>query len=118
MSFFSEVMRGYRAGRAERPAQHDKARPFDEPPNFRGDDVGGLLRENASLKAQLEQAEDERARVRAQMRDLEAILAFPGVRTALFKALHPDTGSGGSNTSRTEIFQTLMAVMERLGIRG
>lgn len=97
-----------------------------------------LLAENASLRAQLAQAREENAslraelasardderqqaadqRVRAQKDELELILAFPGVRRALEMALHPDTGKGGSIKTRTEICQTLHAVMDRLGIRG
>jgi hypothetical protein len=128
MSFFSDAVRGYRAGRAARNAEHHSGAAYDDaPPSGRGrrgsDDlaecmatVNRLLAENASLKAQLAQGQDQRDR--AHMRELESILAFPGVRTALVKVLHPDTGTGGSTTTRKEVFQTLMAVMERLGIRG
>jgi hypothetical protein len=51
---------------------------------------------------------------RAQIDNLESIIAFPGVKNALRKALHPDTGTNGDLTSRTEIFQTLNAVLARL----
>ena len=77
--------------------------------------------ENASLRAQLAMGNDKQGmdqRARAQIRELESILAFPGVRKALVKVLHPDTGEGGSNDTRKEMFQTLMAVMDRLGVRG
>jgi hypothetical protein len=77
--------------------------------------------ENASLRAQLAMGNDKQGmdqRARAQIRELESILAFPGVRKALVKVLHPDTGEGGSNDTRKEMFQTLMAVMNRMGIRG
>jgi hypothetical protein len=125
MSFFDELRRGYRAGRAARPADTDnnaKVPPSDLDGDGFGDVaqcramIGELLEENASLKAQLAQGQDQRDRVR--IRELESILAFPGVRTALVKTLHPDTSSGGSTATRTETFQTLLAVMERLGIRG
>ena len=77
--------------------------------------------ENASLRAQLAMGNDKQGmdqRARAQIRELELILAFPGVRKALVKVLHPDTGEGGSNDTRKEMFQTLMAVMDRMGVRG
>ena len=77
--------------------------------------------ENASLRAQLARGNDQQGmdqRARAQIRELESILAFPGVRKALVKVLHPDTGEGGSNDTRKEMFQTLMAVMDRMGVRG
>jgi hypothetical protein len=119
MSFLSEVVRGYRVGRAARRAQQHDAQPSDFSGNNRSaDDMGWLREENDSLRAQLAQMQNEIARERKQMRELESILAFPGTRTALVKALHPDTGQGGSTAARTEIFQTLMAVMQRLGIRG
>ena len=146
MGWFEDFRRGYRRGldgRSSGAGQHDRAAPFeDDPTDFfdlgANDDVAALLREirdlkaelvlaaeeNADLRAQLagaggderQQAADQRAR--AQMRELESILAFPGVRRALEKTLHPDIGTGGSTTTRTEIFQTLMAVMKRLDIRG
>jgi hypothetical protein len=141
MSFFSEVLRGYRDSRSAREAQHDRAAPLEDDPSdffdLGANDVAGLLREIRDLKAALELAAEENAdlwaqlaggrdderqqaadqRARAQMRELESILAFPGVRRALEMTLHPDTGSGGSNASRTEICQTMHAVMDRLGIR-
>jgi hypothetical protein len=117
MGLFSEVRRGYRAGRATREQQHDEP-PSDFARDGFADGMGALRDENANLRAQLTQMQDESAHTRAQIRELESILAFPGTRTALVKALHPDTGTGGSNASRTEIFQKLVAVMERLGIRG
>ncbi|MGA8756588.1 MAG: hypothetical protein WB611_09680 [Stellaceae bacterium] len=146
MGWFEDFRRGYRRGLdggSSGAGQHDRAAPIeDDPTDFfdlgANDDVAALLREirdlkaelvlaaeeNADLRAQLagagdderQQAADQRAR--AQMRELESILAFPGVRRALEKTLHPDVGTGGSTTTRTEIFQTLMAVMKRLDIRG
>ena len=77
--------------------------------------------ENASLRAELARGNDKQGMdqlARAQIRQLESILAFPGVRKALVKVLHPDTGEGGSNDTRKEMFQTLMAVMDRMGVRG
>jgi hypothetical protein len=107
--------------------------------------LAGYIEQNASLKATLEQwqaAVAERdARIgalvgeldlacvdhdhgkaevnhlREQIGDLESIIAFPGVKNALRKATHPDTGAGGDVTSRTAIFQTLNAVLARLGLR-
>jgi hypothetical protein len=140
MTFFSEVMRGYRAGRAARAGNVppsdvdvDDDNGVDELAELERKIAGelatmqgkiaelltenaSLIEENARLKAQRAPGQDQRDR--ARMRELESILAFPGVRTALVKTLHPDTGTGGSTATRTEIFQTLMAVMERLGIRG
>jgi hypothetical protein len=126
MSFFGELRRGYQDGRSGAP-------PNARPHGFTAADelaecealIDKLLEENASLKAQmaeLQRAGEARDRSQAndvlaqQMRELESILAFPGVRNALCKALHPDTGTGGDIVSRTAIFQTLMAVFERLGI--
>jgi hypothetical protein len=144
--FYSEFMQGYRESRATRKPQHDRpsddARASgssgfrDKEARFREKEAG-LLRqirdleaalaraaeENANLRAQLDgaprdnerqQAADQRAR--AQMRELESILAWPGVRRALEKVLHPDTGQGGSKATRTEICQTFHAAMDRLGI--
>jgi hypothetical protein len=129
MSFFADFRRGYRRGRGDDFSGDGHG--YEEPRGFPGDDhaaceriIAALREENESLRAQLARGrDDERGQAtdqlfRAQKRELESILAFPGVRVALVKALHPDTGSGGSTASRTEIFQTLMAVMERLGIRG
>lgn len=138
MSFFADFRRGFSRGLRDDGAADPRRSGFEARPDHDegsdGDEeerdlaeckalVEELLEENASLKAQLARGEGERAqasdqRMRAQMRELESILAFPGARKALLKALHPDTGEGGSKTSRTEITQTLNAVMERLGIRG
>jgi hypothetical protein len=122
MGFFAEAVRGYRAGRAARGAPPDEQPSDEQPSDSSGDrsadDMGWLREENDRIRAQLTLMQAESVRDRKQMRELESILAFPGARTALVKALHPDTGSGGSTKARTEIFQTLMAVMERLGIRG
>lgn len=54
----------------------------------------------------------------AQLHELETIIAFPGVKTALVKALHPDPviGTGGDVAARTAAFQTLMAALGRLGL--
>jgi len=134
MTFFSNFRRGVREGLRgddRSAAQHDT--PFGDGAWNDTGNMAGLSKETARLKAQLAQMQKENARLTAQlaqrpgersggdfkqMRELESILAFPGVRSALVKVLHPDTGSGGSTATRTEIFQTLMAVMERLGIRG
>jgi|SRR5271156_1427545 len=106
--------------------------------------IAGLLEQNASLKEQVaawaaavaERDEyigalaDERdracatrdryqetgKRAAAQLRELEIIITFPGVKNALCKAVHPDTGTGGDIPSRTAVFQTLMAVLTRLGL--
>ena len=146
-SVVSEFMQGYREARGSRDPKPDNpshdARSSDSSA-FR-DKEDGLLREirdlkaalaqaaeeNASLRTALEHAAEENAslrmgndqqgmdqRARAQIRQLESILAFPGVRKALVKVLHPDTGEGGSNDTRKEMFQTLMAVMDRMGVRG
>jgi hypothetical protein len=53
-------------------------------------------------------------RLLAQMRELESIIAFPGVMRALEKALHPDTGAGGDAAARTAMFQTLMTIRNRI----
>jgi chromosome segregation ATPase len=48
--------------------------------------------------------------------EVRLILQFPGALDALQKALHPDTGQGGNVRSRTEVFQILNAVRDRLGL--
>jgi hypothetical protein len=53
-------------------------------------------------------------RLLAQMRELESIIAFPGVMRALEKALHPDAGAGGDAGARTAMFQTLMTIRNRI----
>jgi hypothetical protein len=53
-------------------------------------------------------------RLLAHMRELESIFGFPGVMRSLEKALHPDTGAGGDAAARTAMFQTLMAVRNRI----
>jgi hypothetical protein len=53
-------------------------------------------------------------RLLTQMRELESIIACPGVMRALEKALHPDTGAGGDAAARTAMFQTLMTIRNRM----
>jgi hypothetical protein len=56
----------------------------------------------------------ETKELRARCAAMESIFRFPGVRKALLKVAHPDTGSGGNLVSRTEIFKSLMGVFERI----
>jgi hypothetical protein len=88
------------------------------------DEHAGCKAAIAGLAQQLEAAQAARDRFQANgkkllahYRELESIIAFPGVKNALFKALHPDTGTGGDVASRTAAFQVLMGVFARLGIR-
>jgi hypothetical protein len=90
----------------------------------RDETILGLYRERDELAAELARACATRdryqangKRVLAQNREMESILKFPGVPEALTKALHPDTGKGGDMRARTAIFQALMPVLVRLGIR-
>lgn len=138
MSFFAELRRGYLDGRSGVPARPDPRDGFppEEPPGGVGDQlaeckavIAGLLAENASLKVQVAELQDEcdrayeahtrsqeNGQLLTQMRELKSIIAFPGARNALVKALHPDTGTGGDIRSRTAIFQRAMAVFEQLGV--
>src|SRR5271165_4926726 len=115
MSIFADFRRGYRRGRGAGDFSGDGP-DAEGPHDFRGggdardQTIAALERivaahertiaahreEIAALRAQLagagdddrQQAADQRTR--EQMREMESILAFPGVRTALAKALHPD----------------------------
>jgi len=61
--------------------------------------------------------EEQQARIAAlteEVGQLRAVIGFPGSMRALERALHPDTASGGDAQARTEIFQTLMAVRDRI----
>lgn len=115
-------------------------------PDFSGDDLAEAKAVIAGLLNQLEQwkaavaerdqyitalhAERDEAcaardryqangkRAAAQLDELQSIIAFPGARNALLKAVHPDTGMGGDIASRTAITQTLNAVLKRLGLGG
>jgi hypothetical protein len=119
MGAFADLRRGFRAGLRGSPASQENDGGFAF-----GDDelaeckaiIADLTEENASLKAAITELASERDRTPAHTRELETIIAFPGVKNALFKALHPDTGTGGNVQSRTAIFQTLMNVLERLGL--
>ena len=71
--------------------------------------IAGFLEQTQSLKRQLAEAWAARAA-------MEAIIKFPGAGDALLKALHPDTGQGGDVASRTAIFETLMRVLQSLGV--
>jgi hypothetical protein len=133
MSAFDDFRRGFRTGLGRSSAEQPIGGGFD----FGGDElaeckavIAGLLEENTSLKAQQAQwvaaiserdnyigeLADERDRAFAQRGELETIIAFPGVKNALLKALHPDTGTGGDVVSRTAAFQRLMTIFERLGL--
>jgi hypothetical protein len=83
--------------------------------------IAALSASVAELALQVAQTEATRDRYQrngkrllAQMRELESIIAFPGVMRALEKALHPDTGTGGDAALRTAMFQTLMTVRNRM----
>ena len=83
--------------------------------------IRALHRETATLAGQLARAEQTRdryqangKRVKAEKIELESVVKFPGVKKALLKALHPDTGNSGTVGARTEIFKTLMAVFDRI----
>ena len=56
----------------------------------------------------------EKLQLEAEKLQLETICKFPGVKKALVKATHPDTGTGGDVRSRTKIFQALQAVYDRI----
>jgi hypothetical protein len=79
--------------------------------------IRALAAERDRASAARDRYQDNGRRALAQLRELESILAFPGAKTALLKALHPDTGAGGDVAARTAAFQTLMAALARLGIR-
>jgi hypothetical protein len=75
-------------------------------------------REIDSLIAERDRLTGDLAHASASVPDLQVVLLFPGVRTAVLKALHPDAHPGASDRERrawTERFQKAAAVFDRLG---
>ena len=75
-------------------------------------------REIDSLIAECDRLTGDLAHASTSVPDLQAVLLFPGVRTAVLKALHPDAHPEASDREKralTERFQKAAAVFDRLG---